>query len=104
MTRNIRIGEVMLLIRPELLLHDYDLATQTYIERSPSGDLRNAEKHHVATKRIARLAGIHCTGTRHLRATLDSDLIQSQWNEQSFFYKNKKQKKTCFSQMLLVRR
>ncbi len=67
----------MLLIRAELLLHEYDLAKQPCIESGPSGDLRNAEKHHEATKRFAGLAGIHCTATRHLNETLSSDLIQS---------------------------
>lgn len=59
----------MLLIRPELLFHEYDLATQSCIEPIPSGDLRNAEKHHVATKRFARFAEIHCSATHHLGVT-----------------------------------
>lgn len=69
----------MLLIRPELLIHEYDLATQPCIEAGPSGDLRNAEKHHVATERFARFAGLHCAATRHLSVTLNAALIQSQW-------------------------
>lgn len=75
----------MFLIRPELLFHEYDLATQPCIESGPSGDLRNAEKHHVATKRFARLAGIHCPATRRLSENLNSALIQSQWENSSKF-------------------
>ncbi len=103
LTQNIWIGEVMLLIRAELLVHEYDLATQSCIEPGPSGDLRNTEKHHVATKRFARLAGIHCTATRHLRATLCSVLIHSQWKQQSFRVKKKKKVVTYFNQMVQVR-
>lgn len=63
-------GNVMLLIRPGLLFHEYDLASQSFIERGPSGDLRNAEKHHAATKRFARSAETHCTADHQLSVTL----------------------------------
>lgn len=56
-------GEVMLLIRPELHFHEYDLAKQPCIESGPSDDHKNAEKHHAGTKSFARLAGIHCAAT-----------------------------------------
>lgn len=99
LTHHIWMGEVLLLIRPELLFNEYDLAKQPCIEPGPSGDLRNAEKHHVATKRFARFAGIHCAATRHLRITLNS--IQSQWR--SILVKKKKKMVTYFNQVVQVR-
>lgn len=78
-------GEVMLLIRPELLFHEYDLATQPCIESGPSDDHKNAEKHHAGTESFARLAGIHCAATCHLH----SALIQSQWKQHSFWFEER---------------
>lgn len=50
LTRDGWIGEVMVLISAELLFHGHYLSTQLCIETGPSGDLRNAEKHHVAAE------------------------------------------------------
>lgn len=41
--QNPGIGEVMPLIRLELLFHEYGVSTQSCIESVPSDDLRNAE-------------------------------------------------------------
>lgn len=90
LTQSSRMGKVMLLIRAELLFHEYDLATQPCIEAEPSGDLRNAGKHHEATQRLARLAGRHCAATVTATPT-------------SFSLKRKRvillKKVTCFSQV-----
>lgn len=93
----------MLLIRPELLFHEYDLATQPCIEPDPSGDLRNAEKHHVATKRFARLAGIHCTATRQPKCSPQLCLNSVSMETAVIWIQKKKKVVTYFNQMVQVR-